>query len=542
MKRLGKLHVGLSRVRRYRSTARFGSAFAVFLAIALWFLMGAFLLDVAADMGVVERAIILMGFVAILIWAFRRFLLPALGTREEEVALAMMVERQQGVGSDLVAALQFSDANRAQFGSAELREATVSQTDQMSARLNYLEGFSREEMVKRVGILVLTVAVVLVPLSLYSGHALAFVNRFFLLGAVHYPTDTVLGDIEEPGARAVYGRPLEFKIRIKEESELKPETGTVEVTALKSDLSTIVSLKKDPEDPLLYVGRLDRVLDDLEYVAYLGDAYTEPREVELIPLAVVQVDLKIETPAYAKGKFAEDMRVGRQQVALEGSRVIPIVSCSNKKLKAATITVGGKTLNLERDGDNFTLTADDTPLSSVAGTLRYEVQVEDEDGLGLERLRTGTLQVRPDQPPRISIASASQYVLPSAEPAVRFTAYDDFALQNISVLKMVEREDGAAEDSEESEVIETLNGKIDHLAKTINISLAELNLVKGDRISISFEATDFRGAGEVKTTRSDRLVFQVTDRAGILAASRQLDAQMGKKLDQIIKAQLGIGE
>ncbi|MEE3219369.1 MAG: hypothetical protein VX257_03855, partial [Planctomycetota bacterium] len=61
-------------------------------------------------------------------------------------------------------------------------------------------------------------------------------------------------------------------------------------------------------------------------------------------------------------------------------------------------------------------------------------------------------------------------------------------------------------------------------------------------VSISFEATDYRGAGEGMTTRSDRLVFQVTDRAGILAASRQLDAQMGKKLDQIIKAQLGIGE
>jgi hypothetical protein len=541
MKRLGKLHDGLSRVRRYRTSARFGSAFAIFIAIALWFMFGAFLLDLAAHMGKVERAIILIGFIAIVVWAFRRYLLPALGTQEEEVALALMVERQQGVGSDLVAALQFSDTGRQQFGSSELREATVSNTDQMSGRLNYLEGFSREEMAKRIGILVLTVAIVLIPIIGYSGYALAFVDRFFL-GSAHYPTDTMIAGVKPDGGRAPYGQPLEFKVRIDDESKLKPETGTIEITAIKSDLSTVLTISKDPEDPLLYVGRLERVLDDLEFVVYLGDAYTEPQIVEHIPLAVVNVDLKIETPAYAQGKFSDDMRVGRQQVALEGSRVVPIVSCSNKKLEGATITIGGTDYTMEADGDNFTLTGDDTPLSSVTGTLRYEVQVKDEDGLGLERKRTGTLQVRPDQPPRIATATYSQYVLPSAEPAIQFSAFDDFALQSISVRKMVEREDDSADDTEVTEVIQKLDGKTDKLANTVRIGLEDLNLRKGDRVSIIFEATDFRGGDEGKTTRGDRLVFQVTDRAGILAASRQIDAQMGKKLDQIIKAQLGIGE
>jgi hypothetical protein len=37
------------------------------------------------------------------------------------------------------------------------------------------------------------------------------------------------------------------------------------------------------------------------------------------------------------------------------------------------------------------------------------------------------------------------------------------------------------------------------------------------------------------------MVFHVTDRKGVLDALRELDAQMDKKLDQIIDAQLGGG-
>jgi hypothetical protein len=274
----------------------------------------------------------------------------------------------------------------------------------------------------------------------------------------------------------------------------------------------------------------------------VGDYYSDPREIKLIPLPVVEVDLKIEPPAYAAKKFDSDMQLGRQRVALEGSRVVPVVTSSNKKLKSATIKIGDQQYDLKQVGDQFTLTDDDSPLAKVASTLRYEVQVVDQDDLGLERPISGTLQVRTDQPPRIAVATATQFVLPNASPRVRFGAVDDFALDRITVRKIVERQGPSDKPGEVTEVVAELNGKSANVENTVAVNLSDLDLQKDDRVSLVFEAFDYRGGEPGKSTISDRIDFQVTDRAGILAAMRQLDTQMDKKLDQIIKAQLGIGD
>jgi len=76
---------------------------------------------------------------------------------------------------------------------------------------------------------------------------------------------------------------------------------------------------------------------------------------------------------------------------------------------------------------------------------------------------------------------------------------------------------------------------------TINVELADLNLRIGDRVEVVFEVVDHRGSLEGKSTRSERIVYQVTDLKTVLAAQRELDAQMDRKLDQIIDAQLGGG-
>jgi hypothetical protein len=80
------------------------------------------------------------------------------------------------------------------------------------------------------------------------------------------------------------------------------------------------------------------------------------------------------------------------------------------------------------------------------------------------------------------------------------------------------------------------------LPGVVSVDLSDLKLEVGDSVGVTFEVFDDRGGMESKSGRSERLVFAVTDRAGVLAALRELDAQMDEKLDQIINAQLGSGD
>jgi len=108
MTQLATLQSGINRVRRYRSGVRMGSAWAMLASVVLWVMLGAFVLDVLLKMGIFERVIVLGVFVSLSVWSFRKYVLPALRTKENSIAVALMIERQQGIGSDLVAAMRLS--------------------------------------------------------------------------------------------------------------------------------------------------------------------------------------------------------------------------------------------------------------------------------------------------------------------------------------------------------------------------------------------------------------------------------------------------
>ena len=59
---------------------------------------------------------------------------------------------------------------------------------------------------------------------------------------------------------------------------------------------------------------------------------------------------------------------------------------------------------------------------------------------------------------------------------------------------------------------------------------------------VTLQVTDYRGQQEGITIPSDPIEFTVTSRANFLAAMRDIDSETDDKLDQIIKAQLGVGE
>ena len=71
--------------------------------------------------------------------------------------------------------------------------------------------------------------------------------------------------------------------------------------------------------------------------------------------------------------------------------------------------------------------------------------------------------------------------------------------------------------------------------------LAKLGLVKGDKLTVTLRAVDYRGKHEGKTATAEPLVFQVTDDQGILERVTEFDPKTEEQLQTMIQRQLGIG-
>ena len=55
-------------------------------------------------------------------------------------------------------------------------------------------------------------------------------------------------------------------------------------------------------------------------------------------------------------------------------------------------------------------------------------------------------------------------------------------------------------------------------------------------------AYDYRGESDSQRSFSEPVIFQVTDRQGILSGLLETDQESAKQLDAIIRRELGIGE
>ncbi|MEQ8790654.1 MAG: hypothetical protein RIC55_30430 [Pirellulaceae bacterium] len=221
--KLQTLRGQLAALRRARQTVRWVTAWSALATAVLWILAAFFLLDLAFEMSVVQRVIVLLlaavGVVLVFGWLVR----PLLGRSESEIDLALLVEREQGIDSDLVAALQFESPDAQSWGSKHLTVAVIDYVAQLGRGLDVFSGFSRAVMARRATLLLATVAVI-GGLALWRPeYAAVFLERL-LLGARHYPTATtiekvlvndavVLREQSSPIAtRGAEGRPLVFTV------------------------------------------------------------------------------------------------------------------------------------------------------------------------------------------------------------------------------------------------------------------------------------------------------------------------------------------
>jgi hypothetical protein len=220
---------------------------------------------------------------------------------------------------------------------------------------------------------------------------------------------------------------------------------------------------------------------------------------------------------------------------------VDVIVTADKKLVSGELIFGKDTRKALTPGEEkLVLDPTGTPLEKVAEPLRFKVQVVDEHGMGLERPISCAVQVTPDRPPRIAAAAISRYVLPTASPQIRFQALDDYGVSEIVLHQTISRAD--ANQVHTSATIARLQKHPNAHADTYTLALEPLKLNKGDRVSVTLEAVDYRGESSGRPGRSDPVSFLVTDIEGLLQAMSKFDERTVEKLDEIIQAQLGIGE
>ncbi len=579
MTQLKKLHRRLAALRRRRAAARWASAWSALLTTVLWSLLAVFAVDLLFDLDVTQRLVVFALGVIAIGWSFRRFTLPLLGVRESEIQLALMVENRHGIHSDLVAAIQFERPQAAVWGSRQLEQAVIETAATTSKQLDVSTGSTNRPMRRRLAVALLTIAGVGSLASLFPDHARVFVRRLCLAGD-HYPSATIIeavavndrtvlqresGNTSPADVACAESRPVTFSVRGRGRL---PQSG---VARLESDGGQQRVLDLDlqsTETGDAYIGRLGRLVEPFSYQLYLGDAWTDSARVEMLPLPVVELQLTTTSPSYSRAAEPENVDPSSRQIAvLEGSAVDVAIRCSNdKQLTDAWVTVdsGDETTRYpltaeDESGQQWRLATQGTPFAQITEEVRFELQVRDQDEMGLETPIRGQIRLRTDRPPICSADVVHRVVLPTATPIVEYQVNDDYGIAELALHVDVER-DRADGDSDKGGqcTLSLLSSSLPLAANRLPLegqfplNLASLQLddtqgprpaelVKGDRLRVIIEATDFRGDSPGESYRGDPLILEVSDESGVLTAISEADERSEERLTDIIKQQLGIG-
>jgi hypothetical protein len=586
MSQLTPLREQLGSLRRRRRAIRLGTALVALVVALLWTLVVIFVLDWQLSMSRPQRLVALVIGAGVLVWAYRKYAWPMLRTGETELDVALMVERQQQIDSDLVAALQFESPEAKKWGSSQLEGAVISYVAEFSRGCNLLEGFSAEQFVRRGVGLIVTLLLVIGAVIWQPRYAATFFNRL-AMGSRHYPSRTTIDELRVNGTilasdaqsiRWGYGQPVEFAVRTSGEIptdvhkiELKSVSSGVsrpiELTVVKPASSAKAADATDADSGVaVFRAQLPELVDSLDFQVFAGDAWTDATRLEVIPLPEIQPKLTPTPPKYAqKSLGVSDEPAGSRQLSvLEGSRVDLEIACLNKRLTQATLTVGKQSYPLaasDPDGRHWKLPTADSPLARIGDAVRYQIQVTDEDGLQLPQPMEGYIRIKIDRPPTIVASADVQFFVPNTDlPEIRYTANDDYGLSAIQARVEIQHEiqhEGSIADppttkaEDKPPVLDVMripaNVPNEPVARpktksgVYRLPLSTLKLVKGDQVKVTLEATDYRGDQPGKTTKSDPLVLQITDESGIMAALGETDLRAAHQMDLLIQRQTQTG-
>lgn len=551
--RLAPLRARLEALRLARSAIRWGCALShvVLVMIAAWGV--AFLLDRSLLLSWASRAVVLAAWIVAVGWCLLKQVRTQWSAAEVLEDVALLVEHRQRIDNDLIAALQFDAAPAGAWGSPRLSAAVVEYVADFTPGLNVFEGFSWRPLPTRLTTVLAAALAALAVAAFWPHDSAAFWNRFWL-GAAHYPTRTVIARLTVNGHTIPMYHAEQAELRIPQSELLTieaacagdlPAEGHVDVRGLRTGSRATWRLKATPSTAT-YRMEPQSLVEAVRLRVRLGDAAADPIEIELVPLPVVELHWKITPPAYAPPSDDHAIPDGARQLSvLAGSRLALRLECLNKRLQSARITFPQAEFSLrEQSGMSGAVwtVPETTPLESVIEPLAFEIAAADENGLSPQPPIVGQVRLRPDRAPRVVAAVVTRKVLPAAKPRISYAAVDDFVLARLWMSIEIVSTQGESRREERTVWSKPTSGLGQATVRgEMALDLAPYRLAKGDRVQVTLEAEDERGPAPRQLGSSEPIMFDVTDRNGILSGLLEADQQSAKQLDAIILRELGIG-
>ncbi len=553
MNRLAILRIRLQSLRLARWAVRQAAALALLLTALLagWMLAG--WLDWSLNLSLPLRAILLVAWGTGLAAFFHRWIWPELAVTESLEDVALVVEQEHGIDSDLIAALQFDGRQAPAWGSSRLSSAVIEYVAEFSQTLDVYRGFRWGRLPRRGGFAGCLLAASALWMLFWPAHVSAFWNRFWL-GAARYPTKTRIVELlvngrtvpvfhHQPERLSIpQDQPLNLTVHLAGDIDV-PVTAAVLGQTSREQTAWNLTPDEDSDGRFKFVAPI--VAESSRISVRAGDAEADPIDLQLIPLPVVDVLWTAEPPAYALGGPLASVPAGaRQFAALQGSQLDLIVRSMNKPLRSVTLRLPDGTIPLQPEQGTGHLTwklPPSAPLREFREALRYELEVIDVDGLSPPAPITGEIRLQADRLPRVAAAVVSHRVLPTAAPKITYGATDDFGVKAVRWQIEIVRATGEPQLRDQT----VWTAAADQRERTVRgdgvLDLAPWRLAKGDEVRVTVIADDDRGAFPPQSGSSETLVFDVTDRNGILESLLEIDQQSAKHLDDIIERELGIG-
>lgn len=576
-----------------RIALRWSCAITMLLCVVLLVLGGLYAVDFGLErLGLhttaMQRSVLLLVGIAICLTAVVFYVWPLLWQSESEVDLALMIESEQKIDSDLVAALQFESPQASPWGSQQLQNAVIDYVADWSRGLKFNDGLSGG----LVGQALIWLGVLAAAAALWIGLALFSPADIFFqrlcLSSIHYPSATTIerivintfefSPVDPADVRVAEGQEVRFKISAR---GVLPKEGVAQLRSVDGNAAMSVALNQAEETKTgaHYLGSLPQLRTKVSYQLFLGDAWTEPETISIVPLPIIKPSIEVTPPAYARLAADKDDAQLLQRSVLEGSSVQIGIAETSKPLRSASLTIGSganqQVLAL-RPADAaakadvpfrgvWKLPVEGTPFARIAEPVAFQLQVVDEDNLGLELPLRGSIRLKDDRRPQISAEIKHRVVVSNASPVIKVRLRDDFGISKVQMdLKIVRTSKGGMEQDHVVPIPELLVAPPDSetgekgtspvplrlpyaanqlpIAGAIVLPLATYQLDKGDQVRISLEATDFRGNLPGEKSTSEQLVLEVTDVSGVLADTAKRDEQAIKDLTDILNLQSGNGE
>ena len=324
----------------------------------------------------------------------------------------------------------------------------------------------RQPLARRLLILTAVAALWALVVVIAPGHVRVFFQRL-AMGSQHYPSRTQLVAVSVNGKKidlavdnavpkaaihVPFGQTVRFEATA---AGAQPAAGRVELFTSARASALNVALERAPGDgpQSEYRGSYPGLNQSARCQISLGDAWTDPLVLSVLPLPVVEMEADVVPPDYARQSVGEVRKLprGMRQFAVLAGSEVRLRLNSDRPLSAAEVTIDKKPYAMQRgDGaaagastakppqdatavapEVWYLPVRGTPLASLANDLAFLIQIHDAEGQTLEQPLEGSIMIEPDQPPSILATSKTPIVLPTGSPSVHYEANDDHALSSV---------------------------------------------------------------------------------------------------------------